>query len=51
MRTGIQDRTVDLYDLVSEQVTNSWDQLRDYADDMMSSTEVEEATTRVRRAA
>src|SRR5436190_9308824 len=28
MRTGIQDRTVDLYDLVSEQVTNSWDQLR-----------------------
>ena len=51
MRTGIQDRTVDLYDLVSEQVTNSWDQLRDYADDMMSSSEVEEATTRVRRAA
>ena len=53
LRNQVQDRAVDLYDFVSDQVKNGISQSRDLINQMLSGTEeeVEKAAGRVERAA
>jgi len=51
LRNEIQDRAVDLYDLVLEQVKNGISQSRDVINRMLSGSPVEEASDRLDKAA
>jgi len=53
LRNQVQDRAVDLYDFVSDQVKNGISQSRDLVNEVLSRTEeeVEKAAGRVERAA
>ena len=45
MRDEIQDRTLDLYDFVSEQASTGWCRVRDLVQNMLSEAESEEEST------
>ena len=45
IRDEIQDRTLDLYDFVSEQASTGWCRVRDLVQNMLSESESEEEST------
>jgi methyl-accepting chemotaxis protein len=51
IRTGIQEQAVDLYDYVSEQVSNGVERVRELSEKMLSESEGEEASSRTKRVA
>lgn len=51
VREDIQDKSMDLYDVVSEQVTNGWERLQDLSQDLLSKENVEEVSQNIRKVA
>ena len=51
IREDIQDKSMDLYDLVSEQVTHGWERLQDLTENLLSQENVEEVSQDIRKVA
>src|SRR5689334_1398158 len=51
LRNQIQERAVDVYDVVSEQLKNGWSQSRDVINNMLYGTRAEQAVDRLNKAA
>jgi len=51
VRTEIQDRVLDAYDVVSEQVTNGWERLNEITQDMLSKLNEQQSSEDIRKVA
>jgi hypothetical protein len=51
VRTEIQDRVLDAYDVVSEQVTNGWERLNAITQDMLSKLNEKQGSDDIRKVA